>query len=224
MRITIIKKMELKTIQDETIVEDIDYSLLKDLMIEKLSEYNLPHSVSDGLVFDLREKNRKGVGFDAGRFSLSEAKQLLGSSLDMRKFKGQDFVFTIKKNRFLVGQTNKDMFRISYELQPNPMVQSLGDPIRKLIEEKLQSICIEMVEFGEATINQLSCDTIYYRAFQRFKQINHIDSPLDYYDLKYSDTSQEGFTHILSISTHNLYIRLPKIEQTKEEIYINRFV
>lgn len=62
--------------------------------------------------------------------------------------------------------------------------------------EELHTICSKLEKYGYALIEREDEDDILRGAFERWKDINNIESSDSLYDLSYATTEQDGYTLI----------------------------
>lgn len=216
--------MKTKAVTDEKIswVEDIPF--LEEDLREKLREYNLPESVIKGLTYSLCNCQGDGVGFHSGTFNLSEAKELLGGDLDLRRFGGLDVTFKIYTNRYANHYSHKGTFDVVHIATEYTNHQySISGEVSEQLKEKLDEICDILEKYGYDHIESYTQDEILRIGFQKFLKLNNIESDSEHYDYDYSEEPEEGYTHIINICNYDFYMKLPQIREKTIEVKINYF-
>lgn len=85
--------------------------------------------------------------------------------------------------------------------------------------EELRVICAKLEKYWYALIEREDEDDICQSAFERWKDINNIESSDSLYDLSYATTEQDGYTLIATdgnTSIKWLWVKLPEIVQEEK--------
>lgn len=133
----------------------------------------------------------------------------------------KDFKFYISqggryshKNSFEVQYSNEWYRQAYFTEKEKEKMQALADKYT----EELRSICSKLEEYWYALIEREDEDDICQSAFERWKDINDIESSDSLYDFSYATEEKDGYTLIATdgnTSIKWLWMKLPEI--LKEE-------
>lgn len=134
----------------------------------------------------------------------------------------KDFKFYISQggryshqNSFEVQYSN-EWYRYAYFTEKEEeKMQALAEKYT----EELRSICSKLEKYWYALIEQQDEDNICQSAFERWKDINNIESSDSLYDFSYATEETEWYTHIANDGNTNLnglWVKLPEIIQEEK--------
>lgn len=134
----------------------------------------------------------------------------------------KDFKFYISQggryshqNSFEVQYSSEWYRHVYFTEKEEEKMQNLADKYT----EELRSICSKLEKYWYALIEQQDEDDICQSAFERWKDINNIESSDSLYDLSYATTEQDGYTLIATdgnTSIKWLWVKLPEIVQEEK--------